>query len=146
MCCEQWVHHMMQGYIVRTLQGAARLHHVSCRRSLCSVRGVHLQPGLWMHVCLHTPRAESCVACAGIPFNWTVTGCSSANGYNSFEAILWKDLESSQGRPFLLDTMYASDTEGVCSACLCMRPEFSCSQLFYCPLFLCRAIAQGQIG
>jgi hypothetical protein len=66
-----------------------------------------------MHLGLHTPRAESCVACAGIPFNWTVTGCSSSNGYNSFEAILWKDLESSQGRPFLLDTMYASDTEGV---------------------------------
>lgn len=56
-----------------------------------------------------TPSA----ACAGIPFNYTVTGCSSANGYNSFEAIFWRDQESSQGRPFLLDTTYASDNEGL---------------------------------
>ena len=52
-------------------------------------------------------------ACAGIPFNYTVTGCSSANGYNSFEAIFWRDQESGQGRPFLLDTTYATDSEGL---------------------------------
>ncbi len=50
---------------------------------------------------------------AGIPFNFTVTGCISGNGYNSFEAIFWRDQESGQGRPFLLDTTYGSDTEGL---------------------------------
>ena len=51
--------------------------------------------------------------CAGIPFNYTVTGCSSANGYNSFEAIFWRDQESGQGRPFQIDTTYGSDSEGL---------------------------------
>ncbi|CAK0786624.1 hypothetical protein CVIRNUC_009838 [Coccomyxa viridis] len=59
-----------------------------------------------------TPGADAAEP-PGIPFNYTVTGCSSANGYNSFEAILWRDYESQQGRPFLLDTMYSSDTEAV---------------------------------
>ena len=69
-------------------------------------------------------RAQNCVNSAGIPFNYTVTGCSSANGYNSFEAILWRDYESQQGRPFLLDTMYSSDTEGV-SLCICIHVSIS---------------------
>ena len=54
-----------------------------------------------------------CAARAGIPFNYTITGCSSANGYNSFEAIFWRDQESGQGRPFQIDTTYSSDSEGL---------------------------------
>ena len=73
-------------------------------------------------------RSESSIACAGIPFNDTVTGCSSGNGFNSFEAVYWQLKESRQGRPFLLDTTYGSDTDGGARC----HVSLTCSQLCIC--------------
>ena len=55
---------------------------------------------------------ELLCGCSGVPVNDQVTCCSTSVAYSSFAAMFWQAREGRQGRPFSLDTLWPTETEG----------------------------------